>query len=39
MGLKVIAAEQIYLALPDARRFPDGLLGASADTLTACRAK
>jgi CubicO group peptidase (beta-lactamase class C family) len=39
MGLKVIAAEQIYLALPEARRFPDGLPGASADTLAGSSRK
>jgi hypothetical protein len=39
MGLKAIAAEQIYLALPEAWQFPEGLLGASAHTLAGCRAK
>jgi hypothetical protein len=32
-GSRAVAAEQIYLALPEARRFPDHLLGTSAGTL------
>jgi spermidine synthase len=37
MGLNVAAEEQIYLELLDARRFPEGLFVASAETLTMLR--